>query len=86
MFEVEAWGRVASSIIKANLLVINEMRQYLQVNAEGPITIELPPSDSGNAMAMFLWTGYSPSRNGSKMISAPPILTVTGVLMGFDGG
>jgi hypothetical protein len=86
VFEVEAWGRVASSIIKANLLVINEMRQYLQVNAEGPITIELPPSDSGNAMAMFLWTGYSPSRNGSKMISAPPILTVTGVLMGFDGG
>lgn len=86
MFEVEAWGRVASSIIKANLLVINEMRQYLQVNAEGPITIELPLSDSGNAMAMFLWTGYSPSRNGSEMISAPPILTVTGVLMGFDGG
>ena len=86
MFEVEASGRVASSILKANLLVINEMKQYLQVNAEGPITIELPPSDSGNAMAMFLWTGYSPSRNGSKIISAPPILTVTGVLMGFDGG
>lgn len=86
MFEVEAWGRVASSIIKANLLAINEMKQYLQVNTEGPITIELPPSDSGNAMAMFLWTGYSPSRNVSKMISAPPILTVTGVLMGFDGG
>lgn len=36
MFEVEAWGRVASSVIKPNLLVINEMKQYLQVNAEGP--------------------------------------------------
>lgn len=86
MFELEAQSRVASSVIKPSLLVINEMKQYLQVNAEGPITIELPPSDSGNGMAMFLWTGYSPSRNGSKMISAPPILTVTGVLMEFDGG